>query len=241
MAGGVCGVRGCERRFYAKGLCNTHYKRERRTGDVQADRRIGEKVAAKKCSVEGCDNVATERGWCHGHYLRYVRLGDVQPERPLSRRVNYTCSVIGCSDPATARGLCEVHKQRRFKTGDVQAHKPIRKVAGNGFVDGHGYFNVPVPSDLRWLTSGETPYPEHRLKMAQLLGRPLLPGESVHHINGVRTDNRTNGPLQNFRSGNLELWSRRQPSGQRVRDKLDWARNFLRDYAPHELLENALF
>lgn len=71
--------------------------------------------------------------------------------------------------------------------------------------------------------------------MAGLLGRPLLPGETVHHVNGDRADNSTDGPLVAFRSGNLELWSCAQPQGQRVEDKVEFALVLLSLYAP-ELL-----
>ncbi len=57
--------------------------------------------------------------------------------------------------------------------------------------------------------------------MEEYLRRPLLPGETVHHKNGVRDDNR----LQN-----LELWSTSQPSGQRVVDKIAWAKEILALY-----------
>jgi len=73
---------------------------------------------------------------------------------------------------------------------------------------------------------------EHRLVMERILGRPLKRHETVHHVDGQRANNRIDGPLMNWRSGNLELWSTWQPSGQRVADKVAFAVALLREYAP---------
>ena len=54
--------------------------------------------------------------------------------------------------------------------------------------------------------------------MTQMLGRPLLPKEEVHHKNGQRADNRPS---------NLELWSGSHPSGCRVEDLVAWAKEIL--------------
>lgn len=62
---------------------------------------------------------------------------------------------------------------------------------------------------------------EHRVVWEEIHG-PLLPGQNIHHKNGVRHDNRPE---------NLELWDTTQPKGQRVEDKLAFAREMFERYA----------
>lgn len=82
-----------------------------------------------------------------------------------------------------------------------------------------GYVYVYDPSHPKSKSNGYIL--EHRVIMENIIGRPLLPEENVHHIDGDKTNNNPN---------NLELWSTSQPSGQRVADKLDWARKIIKLY-----------
>ncbi len=62
---------------------------------------------------------------------------------------------------------------------------------------------------------------EHIVTMEKVLGRKLKNKETVHHLNGVRSDNREE---------NLELWSHSHPCGQRIPDKVRWAKEILKLY-----------
>lgn len=63
---------------------------------------------------------------------------------------------------------------------------------------------------------------EHVLVMEEHIGRYLLDRENVHHLNGVRDDNRLK---------NLELWIKTQPSGIRVEDAVNWAHEIIERYS----------
>lgn len=89
------------------------------------------------------------------------------------------------------------------------------RVAKNGYIERSGVFD-----GVQIFQS------QHRVVMEEHIGRKLIDGESVHHKNGDRTDNRLE---------NLELWSKSQPSGQRVADKVKWAKELLSIYEPEAL------
>ena len=217
MSDRACEVADCDRHVYARGLCGRHYKQQLRHGLVQPDH------APTACAVASCDRRAVTRGWCHGHYLRWSRTGDVKEDVPLARPVKDVCSVADCGRGAHSAGMCRSHYERQRKHGDPFAGTPFRTVTGEGSIS-HGYLWIAVPPDKRHLVpAGRKHEFEHRLVMAEILGRPLRPEESVHHRNGDRLDNRP---------PNLELWTTAQPKGQRVADKLAFALELLRRYAP---------
>lgn len=128
----------------------------------------------------------------------------------LSRTI---CAVMGCTEKRSpervGRGatLCDAHHESnppRLSRTWLKASKKLerreRKKLDRVY-DSAGY--VSIRNDSGRLVS------EHRLVMEAKIGRPMRKGESVHHINGIRDDNRPE---------NLELWVGAIRYGQRARD-----------------------
>ena len=163
-------------------------------------------AAATTCKTNGCDE-PVKRNWrgvgvghCEAHHGALHR----KPPKPKPP-ANNTCRDSDCTEPVQrnknghSMGYCRPHW---FSSVTAVNRHPI----GSRHTNTDGYVMVKV-AEQKFVS-------EHRLFMEQHIGRPLRRGETVHHINGVKDDNRIE---------NLELWYSPQPYGQRVEDLLRYA------------------
>lgn len=114
-----CSVDGCTTTSYKKGLCNPHYIRQRRHGDVHLVK-IQSRTDDGLCTVEGCSGEWLSRGYCKRHYERFIKYGDPlgEHERPSG------CSVEDCTGAHKGYGYCAKHLRRLKLYGDPLGEPP---------------------------------------------------------------------------------------------------------------------
>jgi hypothetical protein len=134
---------------------------------------------------------------------------------------------MALAEPVT-RVCAAPNCDRAFETTRERRRYCSRRCASNGYAATNlrlatspEHFAIdPATADARRYTSegyitliwrGLGSEAEHRLHLARMLGRPLRKGETAHHRNGIRDDNRPE---------NLELWVTQQPAGQRASEQV---------------------
>ena len=160
----------------------------------------------------GRNKIAVQAG---DRYGTLIALKELPKDRWGMRRWQFKCD---CGNEIK-RTLNDVRRGHQRTCG-----KSHRNIGTKRIARGYVYIYKPKhPNADSWGWIGE-----QRLVMSENLNRRLTPNETVHHKNGIKTDNHIE---------NLELWVESHPKGQRIKDMVDFCIALLKEYKP-EVLNN---
>lgn len=166
----ICTVDGCDNPVSVKiaGLCNKHYLRGRRYGDVHFSK-INRDQTGKPCNVTGCMKPSGRLGMCQAHYKRAMAYGDPEKFHP-----RYKCGVkwienhaghngddclkwpfsVGDQGRGTVQINGRVMSSPRYMCMLAHGKPPSRKHHA-AHSCGNGHLGCVNPMHLRWATAAE--------------------------------------------------------------------------------------
>lgn len=152
------------------------------------------KSSNKKCSINDCNNKYGAKGFCKKHYLKLWLYGDplykgrVGKPRSTPERNCEKCGKSFYRSPSQGTRFCSRECSFGMWRGVKRGSKPLD---GRWRKERKGYIASTIGRKRIW---------QHRYIVEQAIGRPLEKHEIIHHINGIKHDNR----IENLHITNLK-------------------------------------